>query len=165
MVIPAGWRQLRCPFADRGMYAAASSTLHALARRLDGLDYTAARVEQLMTVSGDPGLPLAQAARLLGVSRRTLVRRLQGAETTYRFLRDAHRRRRAETLLRDGSLTAAEVAYRLGYGDAANFGRACRRWFGSSPGTLRQQRASVTVKGAPRKAHGSRPRARAGAPA
>ena len=33
IVIPAAWRQLRCPSADRGLYAAAMSTLDVLARR------------------------------------------------------------------------------------------------------------------------------------
>ena len=157
IVIPAEWRKLRCPFADRAMYAAASTTLIALARRLDGLDYTAARVEQLMTTNGDPGLPLAEAALLLGVSRRTLGRRLQEAGTTYEFLRDSHRRQRAEALLRERSLTATEVASRLGYADPANFARACRRWFGSSPGRLRQKDAGATVAGASRKANAPRP--------
>jgi len=139
MVIPVAWSTLRCPFADRALYAATTSTLDLLARRFERPDYTAARVEHLMIVSGDAGLPLANAARLLGVSQRTLVRHLRVAGRTYRSLRDAHRRRRAEALLREGSLTATELAYRLGYEDAANFGRACRRWFGDSPGRLRQQ--------------------------
>jgi AraC-like DNA-binding protein len=52
-------------------------------------------------------------------------------------LRDADRRRRAEELLREGVLTVAELAFRLGYQDAGNFSRACRRWFGASPGSLR----------------------------
>jgi AraC-like DNA-binding protein len=101
-----------------------------------------------MTVSGDAGLPLVKAARLLRVSPRTLTRRLQEAGTTYRALHDAHRRRRAEALLREASLTAAELAYRLGYGDPANFGRACRRWFRSSPGRLRQLRVRSKATGA-----------------
>lgn len=50
MVIPEDWRQLRCPFADPCMFAAALSRLQVLDRRLGGLDHTAARVEQLMTV-------------------------------------------------------------------------------------------------------------------
>jgi AraC-like DNA-binding protein len=40
-------------------------------------------------------------------------------------------------LLRDRELTVADVAYTLGYEDPANFGRACRRWFGMAPGAYR----------------------------
>jgi AraC-like DNA-binding protein len=32
-----------------------------------------------------------------------------------------------------------EVGYRLGYTEPANFGRACRRWFGSGPRAYRSQ--------------------------
>jgi len=46
----------------------------------------------------------------------------------------------------------AELAYRLGYEDTANFNRACRRWFGKSPGRLRQKRLQPTVKHATSKA-------------
>jgi len=141
IVIPAAWSALRCPCADRMMYAAALGKCEGLVRRRDGHDLTAARVEQAMVTSDDPSLPLASVARALGVSRRTLIRRLQGAGTSYRALSETHRRRCAEELLREGSLTAAEIAYRLGYEDPANFGRACRRWFGTSPGSLRRTRA------------------------
>jgi AraC-like DNA-binding protein len=59
----------------------------------------------------------------------TDLRRLGEAGTTYRELRDAHRRKLAIEFLSDTSLTAAEIAYRLGYEDASNFGKACHRWF------------------------------------
>jgi AraC-like DNA-binding protein len=139
IVIPEEWSRLRCPFADSEMYAAAMRRLDALALRFDRVDYTAAHLEHLIAVGSDSGLSLADAATALGVSPRTLARRLQEAGTTYRLLRDAHRRRRAEELLETGTLTVAELAYRLGYEDTANFNRACRRWFGSSPGSLRQK--------------------------
>ena len=71
------------------------------------------------------------------LSRRTLIRRLHEGGTGYRELINAHRRRRADALLREGTLTVAEVGDRLGYEDAANFGRACQRWFGKPPGALR----------------------------
>ena len=149
IVIPAAWQQLRCPSADRGLFTAAMSALDVLARHFDRVDYTAAQVEHLMTVSGDVGVSLAEAAKRLGVSSRTLVRRLRETGTTYRDLRDAHRRRRAEKLLREGSLTVAEVAYQLGYEATPNFNRACRRWFGSSPGKLRHEGVHSAVEPAP----------------
>ena len=138
-VIPADWGRLHCPFADSVMYAAAMRQLDALSLKFDRMEYSAAQVEYQLLLAGDCGLSLAEAAKRLGVSERTLVRRLHNAGTTYRLLRDAHRRQRAEELLRDGTLTVAELAYRLGYEDSANFNRACRRWFGRSPGKLRRK--------------------------
>ena len=139
LIVPAALLGLHSPLADPMTIAAALPTLEALARRIDGLDFTAARVEQLLTQAGDTSLPLADSAKRIGLSRRSLIRRLHEAGTSYRELRDLHRMRRAETLLRDGTQSMAEIGYRLGYGDTANFSRACRRWFGASPSILRQR--------------------------
>jgi AraC-like DNA-binding protein len=75
-----------------------------------------------------PGWLGSHASHRRVSSKRTLIRRLGEAGTTYRELRDAHRRK-----------LAAEIAYRLGYEDASNFGKACHRWFGRSPGSLRKR--------------------------
>jgi AraC-like DNA-binding protein len=110
-----------------------------MAERLRGRRYTAALVEELLASGGQGGRPLEQVARRLAVSKRTLIRRLRESGTTYRELRDAHRRKLAMELLSGTSLTAAEIAYRLGYEDASNFGRACHRWFGRSPAAVRKR--------------------------
>jgi AraC-like DNA-binding protein len=138
LALPASLRAARSPFADPAAWASALPALEAQARRLDGRDATAARVEQLLQQGGDAPAPLAEVARRLGMSRRTLTRRLQAAGVGYRDLMDRHRRRRAEALLRERSWSVAEIGYRLGYEDAANFARACRRWFGAAPSALRR---------------------------
>jgi AraC-like DNA-binding protein len=142
IVLPAHLGAARSPFADPGVWASALPALEAQARRVDGLDFTAARVEQLLQQAGDAPAPLADVARRLGMSRRTLTRRLQEAGVGYRDLADRHRRRRAEALLREGGWSVAEIGYRLGYEDAANFARACRRWFGAAPSALRRGRGA-----------------------
>jgi AraC-like DNA-binding protein len=138
VVLPAAWLDLACPLADAATYDAALRTLELGARRLAGDRFLAARVEQVLAVPGTRR-DVAAVARTLRVSRRTLARRLRAAGVTYRAVRDAERRSRAEALLRDGRLTIAEVAYALGYEDPANFGRACRRWFGMAPGAQRRR--------------------------
>ena len=139
LVVPMALLALRSPLADPVTIAGTLPTLEALARRMDGQDFTAARVEQVLSQGGDVPLPLAESARRIGLSSRSLIRRLQQAGTSYRELRDLHRSRRAEALLRDGTLSVAEIGYRLGYEDAANFTRACRSWFGATPSKLRKQ--------------------------
>jgi AraC-like DNA-binding protein len=129
---------VRSPFADPDTWASALPALEAQARRVDGLDFTAARVEQLLQQAGDAPATLADVAQRLGMSRRTLIRRLQESGSGYRELVDRHRRRRAEALLREGNQSVSEIAYRLGYDDAANFARACKRWFGTAPSALRR---------------------------
>jgi AraC-like DNA-binding protein len=140
MVIPSVWLARECPLADPVMYEASLRSLQTGDRRLEGRSFTVARVEQVMASRGER-LGMEKAARLLHVSRRTLVRRLQHGGTTYRSLLEAQQKKRAEVLLRDSELSVAEVAYELGYEDPANFGRACRRWFGVSPGKWRARAA------------------------
>ena len=140
IVVPSAWLALECPLADPVMYEASLRSLQTGDRRLEGQSFTAARVEQLIASRGER-LGMEKAARLLHVSRRTLVRRLQRGGASYRSLLEAHQKKRAEVLLRDPELSVAEVAYELGYEDPANFGRACRRWFGVSPGRWRRRPA------------------------
>lgn len=137
LVVPDAWLDHPSPFADLAVHQASVRKLEAMAERLAGKRYTAALVEELMASGGQGGRPLDEVASRLAVSTRTLIRRLTEAGTTYRELRDAHRRKLATELLSDTALTAAEVAYRLGFEDASNFGKACHRWFGCAPGALR----------------------------
>jgi AraC-like DNA-binding protein len=137
--LPVAWLDLLCPMADPAMYRASLETLETQARRLEGEDFLLARLEQILAAAGDAGLPLAEAARRVRLSRRTLNRRLAELGTSYRAELDAHLRGRAEALLRDPGLSVGEVAWRLGYEDPSNFGRACRRWFGAGPARRREQ--------------------------
>ncbi len=139
LVIPLPWLPLKSPLADPAMYDVSLRKLERLARRLEGDDYFVARVEQLIAAEIERGLSLERAASHLHVSSRTLIRRLRSAGTTYHALLDAHRREQAETLLADPACDIAEISYGLGYRDPANFGRACRRWFGMAPGQYRKR--------------------------
>jgi AraC-like DNA-binding protein len=74
----------------------------------------------------------AEVARGLGMSERTLKRKLAEQGTSYSELLDRERHSQAVELLR-GAASIDDVAERLGYSDAANFTRAFRRWTGRSP--------------------------------
>jgi AraC-like DNA-binding protein len=162
LVIPESWLERPSPFADPALHRVSLLSLEAMAERLKGKRYTAALVEELMASGGQGGRSLEEVARKLAVSKRTLIRRLREAGTTYRELRDTHRRQRAIELLSATSLTAAEIAYRLGYEDASNFGKACQRWFGASPGALRKRLREGSRQG--RRRGESRSPRRAGTP-
>ena len=134
--LPAEWTHLPCPLADPVAHRGTCARLEALRQRFAG-DFADAMVERLLDGGDDAGLPLAEVARRLRLSPRTLVRRLGARATSYRVLLDDHRRRRAVELLVQPDLTVAEIADRLGYEAPTNFGRACRRWFGMSPRAYR----------------------------
>jgi AraC-like DNA-binding protein len=91
----------------------------------------------LQTVDGVQ-LSVQAVASRLGVSARTVDRRLADEGRAFAELRDAVRHERARALLADPALSVAQVAQRLGYRDAANFSRAFRRQAGVPPSEYRR---------------------------
>jgi AraC-like DNA-binding protein len=73
----------------------------------------------------------------VGMSVRTLQRRLADMGVSYSDLVDEVRLASALTLIDDRSIKLSEIARRLGYADAANFDRAFKRWTGLSPSQAR----------------------------
>lgn len=86
---------------------------------------------------GEPRL--ATVAKRLGVSERTLHRRLFDERISFAALVDEARHARALLLLTDRSLSASEVAFLLGYGEPAAFFRAFKRWTGETPQRWRRR--------------------------
>ena len=75
----------------------------------------------------------------VGVSERTLRRRLQAAGTSYQTLLDERRYDAALRYLRDDGCSLLEVGFLLGFSDSSGFARACKRWTGKTPVELRRQ--------------------------
>lgn len=140
------WMNRRSVLADEDLFRSAISRLRLSMRALDEEDPLVGRVRQLVAVES-VGVPsLRMVCVNLGVSGRTLVRKLNASGTSYREIIDARRRARAERLLYDDSITISELSYMLGYSDTANFGRSCRRWFGASPAAYRRQMLDLSLK-------------------
>ncbi len=100
---------------------------------------TSQRVQELIAArvaERDLGRDCIAAA--LRMSSRTLQRRLEKEGTSFQQLRDDTRRELAQRFLREpGSESLSRVAERLGFEDQSNLFRACKRWFGESPGKYR----------------------------
>ena len=82
---------------------------------------------------------LAQVAQDLGLSSRTLQRRLREQGFVFGQLVEEVRRRLAQSYLDEGRLSVSEVAYLLGYSELSAFSRAYRRWTGAAPIAGRQR--------------------------
>jgi AraC-like DNA-binding protein len=76
-------------------------------------------------------------ADALGVSRRTLQRRLEEQACTFSQLREEAIREAALAMLARKESPVEEVAFRLGFSSRTAFHRAIRRWTGQAPGALR----------------------------
>ncbi len=75
---------------------------------------------------------LWRTAEELGVSVRTLQRRLGEEGTSFSKVLDDLRRDLSRELLTDRKLSVSEVAFMLGYSEPSAFQRAYRRWWGAS---------------------------------
>lgn len=73
----------------------------------------------------------------VGLSVRTLQRRLGDAGTTYTQLVDEVRARTALPLLEDPGILLTDIAFDLGYSHPSHFTRAFRRWAGVTPSDYR----------------------------
>ena len=93
------------------------------------------------------GVPLLPSvARKLGLSARTLRRRLSEARSSYAELVDEARRERALALARRAELDVGRLAELTGFTDASAFARAFRRWTGERPGEyMRRARGRTRV--------------------
>jgi AraC-like DNA-binding protein len=81
---------------------------------------------------------LSESARRLGLSARTLQRRLAGEGASFEQLVDAVRSELAARYLEDRRLSLNDVAFLLGYSDVGAFHRAHKRWTGKTPRRARQ---------------------------
>jgi AraC-like DNA-binding protein len=80
---------------------------------------------------------VSAVARELGLSDRTLQRRIDDDGTTFRKLLLEARQELAREYLNRPDIDVAEVAYLLGYEDSNSFYRAFRTWEGTTPAQLR----------------------------
>ena len=85
--------------------------------------------------SGKPDI--ADVAREMGMSERTLQRRITEQGTSYRGLLDEARRELGRQLLSDGQSGIDEISFLLGFQDTSSFYRAFRAWEGLTPAAWR----------------------------
>ncbi len=85
---------------------------------------------------GDPGLE--SVARQLGMSPRTLQRRLSEHNAIFNQMLDTMRFGAAKSYLAQVNIAATEIAYLLGFAEQSSFNRAFKRWAGQTPGEFRR---------------------------
>jgi len=86
---------------------------------------------------------LQDVAREIGMSPRTLQRRLGEAEITFQQLVEDTRRELARHYLEHSSVELNETAFLLGYEDANSFFRAFHRWEDTTPGEWRTRHRAL----------------------
>lgn len=105
--------------------------------RVPAVDDFLERVRGRIAASIGSGDPSAEGvASSLGLSARTLRRRLSAAGVSHQRLLDEVRCEMATRALLKRGASVGEVAYLLGFSDASAFHKAFRRWTGKRPSDL-----------------------------
>jgi AraC-like DNA-binding protein len=114
-----------------------------LAGRADKSPDLRHQVERIVTRLLSRGEAETQAvADELGMSVRTLARRLSEQGLTFAQILNELRHDLAKRYLRDASLGLSQIAFLLGYSELSAFSHAFKRWTGTTPGEWRIKQAA-----------------------
>jgi len=126
---PTAFEYRRVPSADETRRRELDRLLAAVPREAMVLKlYRMIRVAMVFGLTSGDGVAAA-----MGLTRRTLNRRLGEHGTTFQAALATVRFEVARQLLRDTGMPVSQIALALGYAELAPFVRAFRRWSGQSP--------------------------------
>lgn len=126
--------------ADPGLCAVLDRHAEALMARYPRNDTLVERVRTIIKDDLRGGqASLERIADNLGMSGRTLQRKLREHGTSHQELLDQMRRDLALRYLREPEMAICEVAYLLGFSESSALHRAFKRWTGQTPKEFRRQ--------------------------
>ncbi|WP_294190221.1 AraC family transcriptional regulator [uncultured Sphingomonas sp.] len=129
-------RDLDRPFltADADLHAIVTAGLEASIRHRTNARSVSEQVKsELRARIGQADSQVDAISRSLGVSSRTLQRRIEAEGSTFRQLVNTTKHEGALELLAAGHLRIKEIAAQLGFQDTTSFHRAFVTWEGTSP--------------------------------
>jgi AraC-like DNA-binding protein len=95
------------------------------------------QVSRLLLENLAPFLSMEEVASRLGMTPRTLRRRLADEDTSFSTLLDQVRNELAKKYLSSSAFTVTDISDLLGFSDVANFRSSFRRWNGIAPQAYR----------------------------
>ncbi|HUJ57806.1 MAG TPA: AraC family transcriptional regulator [Kofleriaceae bacterium] len=118
--------------SDPGLLAILTRAADELHRRAPADPGVASQVARALRESLRDDDGIEPVARRLGLTARSLQRRLKDEGTSFQAVRDATRRELARRYL-DDRLSIAEISFLLGFSEPSAFFRAFKRWTGLTP--------------------------------
>jgi AraC-like DNA-binding protein len=141
--IDAQWLDRRVHHANQELHQLLrSQAQEVLARVQTKISHAEQLREHLRSVF--PSLPeMREAARAMGLSERSLRRRLAEESWSYSAILLESQQRLAQQLLIDPTRSIKQIGRDVGFTNDASFFRAFKRWTGESPARYRSARRSV----------------------
>ncbi|HTO62135.1 MAG TPA: AraC family transcriptional regulator [Bradyrhizobium sp.] len=139
LVFDAAWLDSAPRYGNRIAFLEALKLCDAALIQLRSRKGVAGLVRQVLRQDLSRSPRLETVARDLTTSTRTLRRRLQAENTSFRTLVEEVWTQAAFDYLRDPNLTVERVAELLGFSDASNFRHAFRRWTNHTPAEVRER--------------------------
>ncbi len=132
LAIPIEHSQQVLPLANRFMANyAQDNVLNSVPA--DGLNVLPIRLRKIILNSDGVFPSLESAAETLGMSGRTLRRRLSDEGSSYQLVLNEVRTQLAKELLRNDEKSITDIAFLLGFGDTSAFTKAFKKWTFMSP--------------------------------
>jgi AraC-like DNA-binding protein len=138
MLFAAEWLDKKPSLGNPVTYAQVTNICDQLLAELKQNTGVAGKARQVLLANIDAPPDVDTLAGQLGLSTRTLRRRLQDENTSYRELIDDVRAQTAIKYMRDTRLTVENIAFLLGFGGPAAFRHAFRRWTKTAPNEFRR---------------------------
>jgi AraC-like DNA-binding protein len=127
--------------ADPGLLAILERHIAELLEAPGEADSAAFLVRRVIGTSlGQDKITIGYLAAALGLTPRTLQRRLSGEGTSLRRLLREHRQAMADLHVGGGRRSQASIAEALGYSDGTAFWRAFKSWNQTTPSAYRKQK-------------------------
>jgi AraC-like DNA-binding protein len=135
--LPARLLRQRCASVDLKAHLQAVQACRRMMSEQGGGDFVQrVRLALLDRLTSNP--EVGELASQLGISARTLVRRLAESGVTYSDIKDDLRKTHAAWYLQHTELSMEAIASRLGYADPTNFSRKFKYWYRVAPSKMRQ---------------------------
>jgi AraC-like DNA-binding protein len=137
-LFPAEWLDKKPALGNSVTYTQVAEICNKLLGELKQNTGVAGKVRQVLLANLESPPDADTLAEQLGLSPRTLRRRLQEENTSYRELIDDLRAQAAIRYMRETRLTVENIAFLLGFSDSSAFRYAFRRWTKTAPSEFRR---------------------------
>lgn len=139
VIFNGAFATLKIPSANEHAFRSANSVCEFQLQQFLNNDDIVAKILQRLQMAEDTFPSMEDLAKEMCQSPRTLHRHLKARNCSYREILSSVKMDRARKLLMKDELSITEVAFQLGYTDAANFSNAFKRTHGFSPSQIKSE--------------------------